>query len=489
MLTGEEMVKADFQRKKTKIWFSIICITIIAFLILPIIGTMCYALPSADDFSFSNDLRRAGGHNFHGIMTVVKDNYLGWQGSFFSTFSVTFLDSFHSFGITGIKITLICIFLLFIFSIICFMKLYTNAIYDMPKEIVFFIILLLIAWCFNIRMAKQLFFWHTGACTYVIPLLFGFFGISCVVSYLKVKRYYYLVFCVIFGFLASGGSLQITGFICFGYMIILGICLLKKQNIKAMGLAFGFVLVGALLNALAPGNFARKSMSYEEISLVKAIYYSTVALWNEVIYIASETYYPFIMLIIAIIDFIYCKPIKDKLYHPLLVGCAIIASWLISTFPVCYGYGSSTLEQRGYLILDIYIVLGMFLFMNCLVNYLKIYRQITLSKSNLMICGMLIMLFLGYLQRDIPFSQIPSLQCLSQLKEGKIQECYKGWEQILCEIESSESEDVIIKIDNALLDDEVIIMYPSLSENPTKWVNVAVAEYYGKNSVRILREE
>ena len=56
------------------------------------------------------------------------------------------------------------------------------------------------------------------------------------------------------------------------------------------------------------------------------------------------------------------EPVQDIVFNPIIVRMAVFGSWLISAFPVCYGYGDSSLASRGDETLGIYISIGLYIF-------------------------------------------------------------------------------------------------------------------------------
>ncbi len=359
---------------------------------IPYLITVVYALPAADDFTFSNDVVSFGGHSLAGVFNTVKSFYMSWQGSYYGVALSGGIDPIGRMGTGGINIVLLLTAIsgIFIISVVIYKFCMLNYA---AKEIRVFLTIAMLWGYFNTRIAKELTFWYNSICIYTIPLLTGLFGVICLIKAImdandKRKSSIFCLLSMTLGFLASGGSLQVAGYVCWLYLLFLGWGILEKKHWKITLMAFGITLLGALVNVTAPGNYNRQSTSYENISIFKAAYYTFITVINEMKYIFSQTYIPWLLLLLTIIAFLFLKPVKEKLYHPIIVGGAVLISWLISTFPVCYGYASSELASRGYEILDIYMVIGLFLFINSLVNWLKL-KEISLSKEVILAVGIL----------------------------------------------------------------------------------------------------
>ncbi len=460
--------------------------------IIPYVIVLAYALPAADDFCYAIEIVNAGGHNPIGIFRMIKAYYLSCQGVYFSVALEGGIDPIRRVGFFGINILLILTMMLSI--IIIGVLIYRFCMLHCATRGFGFLFAIAVLWgCFNTRILSELICWYGGACNYTIPLVIGVLGIICLAKAVKTtdnkgKARYYCLLSMILGFLSSGGSLQVVGYICWIYLLFLGWSILEKKCWKITLTTFGMTLLGALINVVAPGNYVRQNSSYKEISLIKAVYYTVIVVVKEIKYIFSQTYIPWLLLLLIILAFLFLKPVKDKLYHPLIVGGAALISWLISTFPVCYGYADSTLASRGYETLDIYIIIGLFLFINSLVNWLKL-KEIFLSKEVVLAMSILAMINIGYLQNSVPISSIPGMQCWQQIFSGELKRYHDEWIEVFDTIERSEDAVVEVPISRWAYEADLVIMKPGMSENFEKWVNDGIATYYGKEKVRVVVQD
>lgn len=461
--------------------------------IVPYVITLIYVLPVADDFCYANDIVQLGGYNLSGIFNMVKRYYQNWQGVYFGIALGGAINPMCSIGASGIKIVLLCVIVLSICIISIFINQLCLVFYSNREVPVIFFISLVLVGCFNTSVAKELFLWFVGACGYTIPFLTGIFGVICLIAvvqknYSRKKEKICLLFAISSGFLASGGALQITGCICWMYLLLVGWSIFKKKKIKAMLFAFMSTFLGAIINVVAPGNYVRQSTSYEKISIIKALYYTLIAVISELKYIFSQTYIPWLLLLLFVVACIFLKPVNEKIWHPIIVGGVVLISWLISTFPVCYGYADSALAERGCELLDIYIIIGLFLFINSVVNWTKL-KGITLSKEAILIMGIFAVINMGYSQNIIPISKIPSIQCWQQIFSGELKRYHDEWIEVFNTIERSEDDIVEVPVSRWAYEADLVIMRPGMSENFENWVNNGIATYYGKEKVRVIVED
>lgn len=460
--------------------------------IIPYVIALVYALPAADDFCYALEIANAGGHNPIGIFRMIKVYYLSRQGVYFSVALEEGIDPIRRMGFLGINIVLILTMMLSVIIIGALIYRFCR-LHFTTRECGFLFVIAVLWGCFNTRILSELICWYGGVCNYTIPLVTGVLGIICLVKAVKNvdhkgKARNYCLLSMILGFLSCGGSLQVTGYICWIYLLFLGWSILEKKCWKITLTTFGMTLFGALINVAAPGNYARQSRSYGEISLIKAVYYTFIAIINEIKYIFSQTYIPWLLLLLIIIAFFFLKPVKNKLYHPVFVGGAVFMSWLISTFPVCYGYADSTLALRGYETLDIYIIIGLFLFINSLVNWMKL-KEMFLSKEIVLAMSILVIINIGYLQSSVPVSSIPGMQCWQQIFSGELKRYHDEWIEVFNTIERSEDDIVEVPVSRWAYEANLVIMRPGMSENFENWVNNGIATYYGKEKVRVIVED
>lgn len=446
-----------------------------------------YIVPASDDFSYTDYIMGFGGHTISGVSKLVRMYYHQFQGVFFGIAIEGFIDPMNRIGWENIGIILWIAIILFVFTFLVIIYSFTKKCCQ-NKSVLYLLTALWITIVLNIRVMKELLLWFTGACDYTIPIMTGLLGGLCLMKYnndaAKVKKAVFLTASVLLVFLTGGGSLQIAGFFCWVYLLYLGWSILKKSKIKTAIIVFISSFMGALVNVAAPGNYVRKSNSYEGISLVKAAYYAVVAVGNEIKRIFSSTYIPLLLLLIVIFLFIYGNAIEEKLFHPMIVGIAVVGGWVISTFPVCYGYGDSSLAERGYETLDIFIVLGLMLFVNSFVGWAK-GKGIFLTRENIITIGIMVVIFSGYLQSSLAVFGLPSIQGISQALSGELKAYHKEWNRILTEIENSDDTIVEVAVPKEIYEADLILMGPNLSENPEKWTNYSLAHLYGKEQVKL----
>ena len=475
--------------KKTKEY----CIGIV-FLILgvgPYIALIRYIVPAADDYCYAYDIYNAGGHSIWGVFNLIKTYFMRWEGPYTSIGLIAACDPITRMGRNGVKPFLLSTIVLFVFVI--FFASYQLCKIFYSKKHSFLVSSIFIFSIMNCQVLVENLLWFTGMCYYPVGIITGLFTIMCACVVIKEKnskkkRMIFTALGALAGILTSGTNLQIVGYFCFVLMLFFVWSFIKKQHFLYLSCVFGFTVLGALINTLAPGNYNRQSVSYESISVFKALYYTVISVANEVIRLQSSTYLPWILLLIFVFAMIYIKPINNKNLNPFVVGILALIGCLISTFPVCYGYADSSLAKRGYEVLDIFLIIGMVLFLNCLANWLKC-KKIILSANSIMILTIFATISICYLFKYVPLNEVPVIRSVQEIASGELKEYYDEWCVVLDAIETSEEAIVEVKISRKAYDARMIIMSPGISENFEKWVNGGMAQYFGKEKIRVIVEE
>lgn len=456
--------------------------------VLPYLIVVWYVVPVADDFSFGADIVTAGGHGLTGVFNLVKTNYFKWQGTFLATALEGGIDPLNRVGFVGINIVL---FIVVLGLIVTFKILLSKlCISRFDKNIADILVVLAILGMFVTRLVQESLLWYVGACAYTIPFIVGCFGIVCElkISEQDNKKIRYVVAASILGMLAGGGTLQNAGYFCWIYLLFLGCDFFDKKPIKYHLIPFLSAFCGALINVAAPGNYVRKAGRYESVSLFVAAKYTLIAVWQELSYLLSQTYVPIILLVIAILAVIYIHPVEKGIWNPIVVSAAMAAGWIISTFPICYGYASSVLTERSVTTLDWFIVAGLFMIVLSIANWCR-RKAVTISRGTIYVTALLVIMHIGYIQNLVPIAQTPGLMCWREILSGEAAQYHDEWIAVFNAIEVSDKAVVEVRISNEAARRDKVVKHPDMSENYDNWVNQAVARYYGKENVRVLTEE
>lgn len=459
---------------------------------IPYLACTYYVLPCSDDFGTANSMTALGGHSIKNVFLNVRQVYFNWLGTYSGKTFSAFFDPLGRMGTEGNRVFLCVLSVLFVLLTGTLFFMFFSFYMGARKQHIFLLVSLCTAMCLNCRVLTQILFWFTGGAEYTLPVLFGFGGIITQISLFRERkgsRKKIFVFSGSFlGIIACGGNLQVAGFVCFVFLVFLCYSVWKRTNIYAHAISFTVVFMGALMNAAAPGNYVRKGVIESNISMTRAIFYAMIAVLEEIKYIFSSSYIPWMLLCLLILNLFFLPVICEKLYHPMLVGVIVLCVWLISSFPVCYGYGSSLLMDRGKELLDVFIVIGLCFWVSCCANWLK-QKNIILRKESLLVIILLALVHTGYQQSEMPISQMPSVVCFLQLASGDLKEYHDEWKDALEQIEESNMDTVEVAVRKSVYETKSIVRSPGLTEEFEDWHNTAVATFYGKEKVRVIIQD
>lgn len=486
-------MKFDVEKnRKVIIWIiSIASILLLLYSIIPYLYTTWFIIPSADDFGFSNSVKEqiaAGNGYFISALKLTFETYFTWQGTYFCNFLLYITAPLVRFGIIGVRIMCFICILVFYTSIFCLIRgifRYLLKLNEYWYSIAFFA---MTSWVIsNVRIPMEIFFWYNGVCAYTIPLACAFFGCNFMLKYMfDLPKKQYFVGAIILGLAACGGTLQHAAIICYVYLLFAGWSWINRaQGKKKILIVFGSTLLGAVINACAPGNFVRHGdIGDGKMHIGSALGYSLYNALNEMKYILLETDMRYVLIVVLFLGyFAICKEEQVKMKWIAIIMVALFGILWISNFPVALGYSSSYMEPRGYFVLDNMIVIGFGLWAFVIGKWIgqQTYEKIP-SWSVMMI--LVVFLFVTYFWEGYRSEKVKPIElCIENCQNGYFERFRDMWEEILENIEESEEENVVVLSKH--IPDPSILKNPDLSSDSTYWINITAAEYYEKESISI----
>lgn len=474
-----------------------VCLTIVAMIFLvPYLGVVCYALPRNDEFASAAAIKKYGGYSLSAVFSAVSSMYKNWEGNYAGHF---FWAAINPIVIGNSDSTVIAFNIIsFVIFVVAWSYIIYNlvSLYKISKENKIGITLMVLIMSMNCRFLRELLAWFTGTVYYTWTFLAGILGLILLIKHNEKKpelnkesvaKIIQIGICSIVG---VGGVLQIAVVLCWCYTLYGILSVIKKKAIHKTLICVMITYIAAMINLLSPGYYIRKN-DYESISFVKAIIYAIVCVLKEIKRICTETYLPYALLLLLIILFYTIKTDKKEYYtNPIIVAGAWIIGMIGSVIPVCYGYGSPVIASRGYEILDLCIISGSVMFLCSMTVWLKSIN-VTVSRETVFTLSLVMIIFIStYSIGNIEISDIPSVKCAVGLADGSISDYSRYWRSKIHQVETSpKGGDLIIDVEGKYLDEECIIDRFQLQEDTSNWVNLAVSQYYGYDSVRIRRAD
>ncbi|MBP5181100.1 MAG: hypothetical protein J6127_07420 [Clostridiales bacterium] len=457
-----------------------------------------YAIPGADDYSCANavSIYRENHNMVASALAYTRDVYQTWQGTYTGEFIMGMEPSVRE-SFTGIRVVLFISVVLFASAVILLAYTAGKRFFSLTTVQAMAVALLAEFISFNISVTGELFSWYTGVAVYTYPLIAMLFCLSfSIISYFDGKIVW-AVLAAVFGIIGAGGSLEVVGFGCIAYLVLLFVYTMGIKNIKSnikrlcfLYVPFILTVAGAIANAAAPGNFVRQSYMENKASLIQAFVTSVMNYTTHVSGLLTAYLLPLILMIVFIICI--CSESKvsvcaNKLVLSIL-GAVIIP--VVTIFPVIYGYGSYNIDayissSRVIYVFDFVICLALIE----LTSVFAFFMKDLLKRNNVNVKEQMY----KYLVLIVAFVLLFSGNVIGSYNNGmtaKLCEDIKGetmhvvsdrFTDVYRQIEEAEDgSDVYIVMPDDLPQTQLYV--PLYIDYPDYFANMEVAKYYNVNS-------
>ncbi len=418
----------------------------------------------------------------------MREIYLDWQGTYFAMFLQALFSPVNNFGMAQLRAVMMFNALFFFTSLFGMYWAASGYVFCGRKEIhvrlsIFTVILFAIL---DADVFTEIFFWYSGAVAYSIPFSFLFLSVSCFLMqnhtrYSKKIRNMLTVCSAISVFLASGGSLAVSGTGCYAVVLMtIGFYLASRKISVRNIIVMVAGIAGALVNVAGPGNFSRHTYNSGEDSwmLVQSVKWAVKTVWREIDRLTGETMFG-VMLVIMVLAGIYlARRLKPVFWAYGIITVLALAAGYVTAFPVAFGYGGSEFPNRCYFILDVTLVLSMLnfaLFAGCCLD-----RWADLYESRRACAVLVIVTFSSFLFAPQSFSDSSLMAVAGSVHDGSYREYYESCTALYDYLADCPEDDVVLEVPGYIEDFECFY----LDEDENGWVNVGMAQFYHKNSVR-----
>lgn len=451
--------------------------------LIPYLLTARYALPFMDDFWFYNDLAKYNNPSaLAGSIAMTIDFWAEWQGAFTTTFfnclfSPLQFDDYYLIN----RVELIALMLLGLASLALFLLALCGYIGSPKRYAVYFGGLFLLPFL-SYEAYTGVYLWYTGAMAYLLPAIFLLLALALLLYGRRRGRPVCFVFSAVLAFLTSGCSLEAAGLGCATLLLLLVLEYLKEQRLVGPFFAvFLSALAGALLNALAPGNFVRHEEFGGGLDLFGAALNSLRFLYRQVLWLLGGTSFPVFLVLALLLGVFICKRLSPAALT--LCGIAALATPVITIFPVLLGYNwnGESMANRSMFLFDASIEAWGLAMAALLGSQLSACgrlpgrRKVCIAASALAVVGMCLLGGGPTECKPVVFTQ--------NLLNGSIEHYSSEWRRIYDYVADYGEGDVVVTI-------------PVPEETAgcaiagfTGWIgnqqNTKLAEYYGVDSVRL----
>lgn len=456
---------------------------------LPILLSFRYVVYIIDDYSNLLTIvkeMQTGKNVFWAAVSEAALIYRTWQGSYFGNFLTYFVLGLLNGSIPGLQIVILIGTAMLYVAVYIMGKLVLQLLGIQENRTISVLLYLTISLsALNATPPGETLYWMTGMCVYTIPFILAVLGGYLYEAYINNRKIYAMICACVLGFLAAGGSLQVAAIANVIYLLILFISLKEKKHIVRNSVPFLVTFIGALINALGPGNFVRRNViTTIEVNVADAVGNSFLSIYGYGKNLMKHTY--FVAFIFILVIYILYKVPKQQLkLNPIFTAGIGLIGVAITNFPVVLGYGGSGMPDRCIFIFDLvfvwYVIFWTIYFALWMKQKHSQYAVLCRRISLVLACGA----FIYVIHADGVQGHIIDKIVCEQLN-GTMQQYEDEQRYIVDSIKNSPDDNVIVKIQGV---DSEILLPTGITESADGWVNVNAAEYYGKKSIIIQTEK
>ena len=242
-----------------------VLLVILFVLLIPILILSRYAVPAADDFSFSCETHAAvssGGGIIailSGALSKTKEVYNSWQGSFSAVFLMAFQPSIWGFRFYGLTTYVVLIPL--VSSLFCFCMRVLSGVFRIRKTLSACAAAIAIIACTQfLPSPNQAFYWYNGAVYYTLTFSLMLFLFTSLTGFVLYGGRWRLALSCLLAFVI-GGNNYVTALLSIILFSALLVFLLLRCDHSLKPLLFPFFLMATafVINIMAPGNAVRQA--------------------------------------------------------------------------------------------------------------------------------------------------------------------------------------------------------------------------------------
>ena len=460
--------------------FKAVLLVIIAAAFAPFVIAARYSVFQADDFSFYiGTIEMTGGNYFIKSIKHAFKVYMAWQGTYTTNLLNSLFNPLNGYSYIALRLELVACLALS-FASAYFLCREINACFALgDKTLLIFAIVILPILLYTDY--NEVYLWFIGAMAYQVPMMLLTFALAFMLRCRRKKKNSTLLMLIsaflMFGM--AGGVLLIGGL---GACIMLIMCaadFVENGKIdKKLLFIFAAAVIGALINSLAPGNFAKHDL-FGDVFVTKSIAAAISAAAIEM----KKQLFENGLLVFAAAAFVLGGRVPSKdlnriTFWGVIIG--MIVTPAVTIFPMMLGYNAAGIEGveiRGFFVLDISIIISTetiaFLAGNRLETCVPdMYRK----RCNIVAVCAAAVLALVYSPKLV--NSIP-VQISENLASGKIQAYSEQVHEMFDMLRLRPGEDVVV----VEQPEPCVGVKEVLIKSDPNSTNAVIAKYFGNNSI------
>ena len=465
---------------------------ILAFvMILPVLYYARKSFPAGDDFVYAASMRRYLADHGSYLAAAWHENvdyYKSFSGLYFVTFLNCLISPLLRGGTRGIRIVNTILQTVSIACLFVLVRTFVRDILRKGSRMTWFLFCVLLFAIINNAANSQIYTWFCILVGYNLPVGIILLGVAFLIhAYAtdNAKLYIPAAFCA---FLGSGASLNITVlncglfliYCCYGFVI-----LQKKKGSLAVFLS---AMAGGIINAVCPGNFTRHDSMSNGINLVAVIRKSAMYSLDRIINRLFNPAFLVILIVLFVVLLISIDYSECSFNFRYLIPGALIV-WFgvfLVDLPVFMGYGGTSIPDRCKFVQDMTIYLLSFLWLLYFTGWVKKrFGNFVFSNEHGMILAVILILSLSISinMEDDGIMHFGTPYMISTIVNGDLEDYVHFEYGLMDRIRDYDGADVVF--DPGEIPYNPYIQYLYIDTDPEHWMNQALAEYYGKNTVRV----
>lgn len=462
-----------------------------------------YLMPSIDDYVYADQILfgplAEGKGLLPSILISVGNIYRSWQGNYFSFFILYFCAAVGGLDLAWVRFTVAVNVLLFFLSVFYLLRSVERRAGEIThSDLVFSAFYLLLVFCgLNRASPSEALYWLNASVIYTLPLALALFSVGNALRYSQDGRKRNLAASIALAVCAVGGVLMVTALlISVLFFLTMNEWLRKRKLPGGMSGILLAALAGGLVNALAPGNFVRAQTNAEGGSRIAAALRNTLLVLGErTSYCLRKEYLIWGSITIFLLLLFTAggkreigrsdsgRSVDGSLLHPVILWLEGALVLYLTMLPVIYGYNTTTIQPWRFCFVSEFLIAFYFLGCSGYTAYYIVHRcGIRKSTAVRVLTAAAVLLLFALSCRFTGRENIMLLNIAREFRNGQLADFASQEEKIIAEIEDSPTQDVVTDVGNP---SSSILKDFNLKDDPDDYVNVSMARYYGKNSVRI----
>ena len=455
---------------------------------IPVIYAVKYAGPAADDFTFAQGWIDYSGNHIMYLWENMVNKYLNWQGTY-TGMTICAIPIYYLGGLPLLHSYLrMVVFSFFIVLLIMNISFLIWVGVNKKSAIMGGVLLLTLSLILivGINDLSEVFYWYTGTGVYTVPLICGIASVVCWLQYSIYERKTLLFLGVLLAIVGVGGSLNVSSLVCSILLIGIVYKIWRTHKIDCGIVIGGVAFIGAIVNAVAPGNMIRHSVITDSSIHVGDSVFLSISYTNRLLLQYTQNGMLPLLFIVAF-WFGYTQVLSSKkILLPGVVSMYGYFAVVLTVFPVVLGYGEDNLPGRAVFIIQ--IAIAIYANINAVAwgiwfrhKYANIHGLVARIVVSGVICASIYMWgYTGIITQLTPYKMI------IHMYNGDFERAYIREEFIREQIRISNDADVTAYIYKEMGESWTNIKYMGLEDDSEFWANMGVATFYGKNSVKVI---